>query len=178
VRRRALRFISGKSVSRIFPEISRMEDEASWWLSESMHGLEESKKMFGMRWLHADNVYLACVLWWARNEYTRLSSSTWLGLAFFANRRNTLYNAIYWTSGSPQTARTVSIPVVVRAQPLPMPLLCSISRKDTYTPSLIVISLLVEVGPDLYKFGSISSTWTKLRSCALLSICCSTRAPH
>jgi hypothetical protein len=55
-----------------------------------------------------------------------------------------------WASGDPQTAMMVSISVMMRA----LLLLCSISRKDT-NHSLIALSLLTDVDPDLYTFESV-----------------------
>jgi hypothetical protein len=90
------------------------------------HALQGNKKMFGMRWLHPDNVFLAC---FGERETSRIVCQRILNLPFCANPRKTLYNAIL-ESGNPQTAMMVSISVMMRA----LPLLCLISREDTYTP--------------------------------------------
>jgi hypothetical protein len=61
------------------------------------HGLMEHQKMFGMRWLHPDNVFLAC---FGEHETSRIVCQRLLGLPFCSNRRKTLYNAILDKWGS------------------------------------------------------------------------------
>jgi len=61
------------------------------------YGLAENKKMFGMRWLLSDNVFLAC---FGEHETSRIVCQSLLGLPFCANRRKTLYNAILDQWGS------------------------------------------------------------------------------
>jgi hypothetical protein len=46
------------------------------------HGLEETVKMFGMRWLHSDNVFLAC---FREHKTSRIVYQHLLGLPFRAN---------------------------------------------------------------------------------------------
>jgi hypothetical protein len=53
--------------------------------------------MFGIRWLHSDNIFLAC---FGEHETSRIVCQRLLDLPFCANRRKTLYNAILGKWGS------------------------------------------------------------------------------
>jgi hypothetical protein len=55
------------------------------------YGLAENIKMFGLRWTHPDNVFLAC---FGEHETSRPVCQRLLDLPFCVNRRKTQFNAI------------------------------------------------------------------------------------